>query len=124
MQPTVLIVDDSITMRTLVRQALEVDAYTVIEACHGAAALAALERIHTDLVITDLLMPEMDGITLTRSLRADARFATLPVLVLTTETGAGVMERGRDAGATGWLGKPFHPDTLRQTVRRVLAERV
>lgn len=124
MQPTVLIVDDSITMRTLVRQALEVDAYTVIEACHGAAALAALERIHADLVITDLLMPEMDGITLTRSLRADARFATLPVLVLTTETGAGVMERGRDAGATGWLGKPFHPDTLRQTVRRVLAERV
>jgi len=124
MQPTVLIVDDSITMRALVRQALELDAYTVIEACHGAAALAALERIHTDLVITDLLMPEMDGITLTRSLRADARFATLPVLVLTTETGAGVMERGRDAGATGWLGKPFHPDTLRQTVRRVLAERV
>jgi len=124
MQPTVLIVDDSITMRALVRQALELDAYTVIEACHGAAALAALERIHADLVITDLLMPEMDGITLTRSLRADARFATLPVLVLTTETGAGVMERGRDAGATGWLGKPFHPDTLRQTVRRVLAERV
>jgi two-component system chemotaxis response regulator CheY len=124
MQPIVLIVDDSITMRALVRQALEVDAYTVIEACHGAAALAALERVHADLVITDLLMPEMDGITLTRALRADARFATLPVLVLTTETGPGVMERGRDAGATGWLGKPFHPDTLRQTVRRVLAERV
>ena len=124
MQPTVLIVDDSITMRALVRQALELDAYTVIEACHGAAALAALERVHADLVITDLLMPEMDGITLTRALRADARFATLPVLVLTTETGAGVMDRGRDAGATGWLGKPFHPDTLRQTVRRVLAERV
>ena len=124
MQPTVLIVDDSITMRALVRQALEVDAYAVIEACHGAAALAALERVHADLVITDLLMPGMDGITLTRALRADARFATLPVLVLTTETGAGVMERGRDAGATGWLGKPFHPDTLRQTVRRVLAERV
>lgn len=122
MRPTILIVDDSATMRALVRQALEADACTVIEAPHGVAALAALERGHADLVITDLLMPEMDGLSLTRSLRADARFATLPILVLTTEAAAAVKERGRDAGATGWLGKPFHPDTLRQTVRRVLAE--
>jgi two-component system chemotaxis response regulator CheY len=122
MRPTILIVDDSATMRALVRQALKAQACTVIEAPDGVAALAALERTHADLVITDLLMPEMDGLALTRSLRADARFAKIPILVLTTETAVGVKERGRDAGATGWLCKPFHPDTLRETVQRVLAE--
>ncbi len=120
---TILIVDDSATMRTLVRQALEPD-YTVLEAPHGAAALAILEQTPADLVLTDVIMPEMDGLGLTRRLRASERFARIPVLILTTEATPAMKERGRSAGATGWLVKPFHPDTLRQSVRRVLAEHV
>jgi two-component system chemotaxis response regulator CheY len=119
---TILVVDDSATMRALVRQALEPDGHTVVEAPHGAAALAALERSPADLVITDVIMPEMDGLGLTRRLRANETLRRIPVLILTTEATPAMKERGRTAGATGWLVKPFHPDTLRQSVRRVLAE--
>jgi two-component system chemotaxis response regulator CheY len=122
MRATILIVDDSATMRALVRRALEADHYTVIEAAHGAAALAVLEATPADLVITDVIMPEMDGLSLTHRLREGERFRHLPVLVLTTEATPAMKERGRAAGATGWLVKPFHPDVLRETVRRVLAE--
>jgi two-component system chemotaxis response regulator CheY len=121
---TILIVDDSATMRTLVRQALEPDGHTVLEAPHGAAALATLEQTPVDLVLTDVIMPEMDGLGLTRRLRANEAWRHIPVLILTTEATPAMKERGRGAGATGWLVKPFHPDTLRQSVRRVLAERV
>ena len=117
---TILIVDDSTTMRTMVRRALEDDRHRVIEAAHGAAALAAVEHAQPDLIITDLLMPGMNGIALTRALRADDRFRTVPILVLTTEGTDLMKEQGRQAGATGWLTKPFDPDTLRRTVRRVL----
>jgi len=123
MSATILIVDDSATMRALVRRALEADAHAVVEAAHGGAALAALGSTTVDLVITDVLMPEMDGLALTRRLRDDARFRSLPILVLTTEATPAVKERGRAAGATGWIVKPFHPDTLRRTVQQALAER-
>ena len=120
---TILIVDDSDTRRALVRQALEPDGHVVIEATNGAAALAALERTPADLVITDVIMPEMDGLGFTRRLRANEAIRHIPVLILTTEATPAMKERGRAAGATGWLVKPFHPDTLRQSVRRVLADR-
>jgi two-component system chemotaxis response regulator CheY len=122
MPATILVVDDSVTMRALVRRALEGDGHTVLEAANGAAAIAAVGDARVDLVITDVLMPEMDGVSLTRALRGDARFARVPILVLTTEAGAATMERGRAAGATGWLVKPFHPDVLCRTVRKALAE--
>jgi len=123
MAATILIVDDSATMRALVRRALEADGHAVVEAVHGKAALAELAATAVELVVTDVIMPEMDGITLVQAIRTDARLRNLPVLILSTEATTTVKERGRAAGATGWLVKPFHPDTLRQTVRRVLAER-
>ncbi|HXJ33514.1 MAG TPA: response regulator [Candidatus Eisenbacteria bacterium] len=123
MPSTILIVDDSTTIRAMVRRALEEDRHEVLEASHGAAALAALEQANADLVITDLLMPGMDGLALTRALRASERFRATPILVLTTEGGGSMKEQGRAAGATGWLVKPFQPDVLRQTVRRVLEQR-
>jgi two-component system chemotaxis response regulator CheY len=125
MSATILIVDDSATMRALVRGALEADQHAVVEAPNGEAALATLAGLNAgvDLVITDVIMPQMDGLSLTRALRDDPRFATTPVLVLTTEATPVQKERGRAAGATGWLVKPFHPDTLRRTVRQALAER-
>ena len=123
MPATILIVDDSATMRALVRSALEADAHVTVEAPNGAAALSMLAHTAVDLVITDVLMPELDGLSLTRALRTDARFRAVPILVLTTEATSAVKERGRAAGATAWLVKPFHPDALRDTVRRALAER-
>lgn len=123
MTATILIVDDSVTMRSLVRRALEGDRHTVIEAPHGAAALAVLGSTPVDLVITDVLMPEMDGLSLTRALRDDPRFRSVPVLVLTTEGTSAIKERGRAAGATAWIVKPFRPDTLCRVVRQALTER-
>jgi two-component system chemotaxis response regulator CheY len=120
MPATILVVDDSATVRALVRQALERDGHRVVEAPHGAAALAVLAHTPADLVITDVIMPEMDGLSLTGALRADPRWRALPVLVLSTEAGSVMQERGRSAGATGWLVKPFHPDALREAVGRVL----
>jgi two-component system chemotaxis response regulator CheY len=117
---TILIVDDSATVRALVRSALQADGHAVIEAANGAVALATLEAARPDVVITDLLMPEMDGIALTEAVRTDARLGAVPVLVLSTESSDTAKARARAAGATGWLGKPFRPDVLRRTVRRVL----
>jgi two-component system, chemotaxis family, chemotaxis protein CheY len=122
MPATILIVDDSATMRALVRQALEAEGHAVVEANHGKAALARLAATAVELVVTDVFMPEMDGFSLVQAIRDDARLRDLPILILSTEATAAVVERGRVAGATGWLVKPFHPETLRQTVRRVLEE--
>jgi two-component system chemotaxis response regulator CheY len=125
MPGTVLIVDDSRTMRTMVRDALESDGHRVVEASEGRDALAAVERLDTppDLVITDINMPEMDGISLVRALREQPRYRFTPILVLTTESGETMKQRGREAGATGWLVKPFKSEQLREVVVRVLKGR-
>ena len=91
-----------------------------MEAPGGREALATLDDTPVDLVITDVNMPDMDGLTLVRALRARPRERSTPILVLTTEDGEAMKQRGREAGATGWLVKPFHPDQLRHTVRHVL----
>jgi two-component system, chemotaxis family, chemotaxis protein CheY len=120
---TILIVDDSRTMRSMVRGALEADHHQVIEAIDGVTALATLETESADMVITDVNMPEMDGLKLVRALRERPRYRFTPILVLTTEGGAEMKQRGREAGATGWLVKPFNPDQLRQTVLHVFRSR-
>jgi two-component system chemotaxis response regulator CheY len=120
---TILIVDDSRTMRSMVRGALEADRYRVVEATDGVNALTALETTRADVVITDVNMPEMDGLKLVRALRERQQYRFTPILVLTTEASAEMKQRGREAGATGWLVKPFNPDQLRQTVLHVLRRR-
>lgn len=117
---TILIADDSWTTRAMVRAALEADQHHVVEAPDGRAALAAAETACADLVITDINMPEMDGLALVRELRARTRSRFTPILILTTEGGAEMKERGREAGATGWLVKPFDAERLRHTVSHVL----
>lgn len=120
MPATILIADDSRTMRDMVRAALEADHHSVVEAPDGRQALAAAEARAADLVITDMNMPVMDGLALVRALRDSPRYRFTPILVLTTEGGDEIKQRGRAAGATGWLVKPFDPERLRQTVRKVL----
>jgi two-component system, chemotaxis family, chemotaxis protein CheY len=120
MPATILIADDSRTMRDMVRAVLEADHHAVVEAPDGRQALAAAETQTADLVITDVNMPVMDGLALVRALREHERYRFTPILVLTTENGDDIKQRGRAAGATGWLVKPFDPERLRQTVRKVL----
>jgi two-component system chemotaxis response regulator CheY len=120
---TILVADDSRTVRTMVRGALEADHYDFVEVPDGRAALEAASSVAADLVITDVNMPEMDGLTLVKELRACPAYKFTPILVLTTESGDDMKQRGRKAGATGWLVKPFRPELLRQTVAHVLARK-
>jgi two-component system chemotaxis response regulator CheY len=120
MSAKILTVDDSTSMRQMVRAALEVDGYQIQEAQNGEEALAVLDAEPVDLVISDLYMPQMDGLALLRSIRERSEHRFTPVLLLTTESGEEMKRRGRASGATGWLVKPFQPEQLRQIVARVL----
>jgi two-component system chemotaxis response regulator CheY len=122
MSVTILIADDSRMMRTMVRAALEADHHQVVEAPDGRAALALASAAAppADLVITDINMPEMDGLALVRALRERPDYRFTPILVLTTERGEDMKQKGREAGATGWLVKPFDAGRLREAVDHVL----
>lgn len=116
----VMIVDDSVSMRQMVGYTLRQGGFEVIEAEHGADAISRLEGATVDLVITDLNMPVMDGITLIKNLRMQPKMKSKPILMLTTEGLATKKEQGKAAGATGWIVKPFDPEKLLQTVAKVL----
>ncbi len=120
MSATLLIVDDSTSMRQMVAFALTGGGYSVVEAEDGIAALDAAKAQKFDAVITDVNMPRMDGIELIRQLRALPNYEFTPLLMLTTESGTDRKSEGRAAGATGWLVKPFDPEQLLATVRKVL----
>jgi two-component system, chemotaxis family, chemotaxis protein CheY len=117
---TVLVVDDSFSMRQMLSFTLAPKGYEVIAARHGVEALQLLESKPVHLVITDLNMPEMDGLTLIRNLRQSESMRTRPILMLTTEAQAEKMLEGKQAGAAGWIVKPFEPEKLLQAVARVL----
>jgi two-component system chemotaxis response regulator CheY len=115
-----LIVDDSISMRQMVGFTLREGGFEVLEAEHGQDALDKLKGSSVDLVITDLNMPVMDGITLIQNLRKQPAMKTKPILMLTTEGLPEKKAQGKAAGATGWIIKPFDPEKLLQTVAKVL----
>jgi len=119
MAKSILTVDDSRTIREMVSFALRKAGYDVHEAEDGQKALGVLKTKPADVVITDLNMPVMDGITLIRSLRADPKWRATPILMLTTESDSGKKAEGKNAGATGWLVKPFDPDKLLDVIKRV-----
>ena len=119
MAKCVLAVDDSKTMRDMVSFTLRGAGYTVIEADNGVNALKALQGAKVDAIITDVNMPEMDGITLVRKIRGIPQHAGTPVLILTTESDQSKKDEGRSAGATGWIVKPFSPEKLLQIVAKV-----
>jgi two-component system chemotaxis response regulator CheY len=120
MKRHVLAVDDSKTMRAMVQSALQSAGYEVILAKDGLEGLKKLDEAErVDAIITDVNMPNMDGIEFTRAVRKDARFPGLPILILTTEFSAERREQGRSAGATGWIVKPFDPPALVAALKRV-----
>lgn len=115
----ILTVDDSRSMRALLRVALVERGYDVSEAEDGVEALEWLETNSADIIITDINMPRLDGFGLIEKVRASARHIDRPILVLTTESSDEKKKRARDAGATGWIVKPFDPEKLAAAVRRV-----
>lgn len=117
---TVLVVDDSVSLRSMVTFTLKKQGYEVVEATDGEDALCKAQNAVCDLVLTDVNMPHMDGITLCTELRKLSAFKFTPILMLTTENSQEMKQKGRAAGATGWLVKPFNPDTLLTTLKRVV----
>ncbi|AZQ12497.1 response regulator [Shewanella sp. JM162201] len=116
----ILAVDDSASMRQMVGFTLKTAGFDVTEACNGDEALKVAQTGQFDLVISDVNMPVMDGITLIRNLRTLPAYKFTPLLMLTTESGGDKKQEGRAAGATGWIVKPFNPEQLLATVRKVL----
>lgn len=117
---TILVVDDSASLRNMVTFTLKQEGYQVVEASDGKEALNKAQTARFDLVLTDVNMPIMDGITFCAELRKLPAFKFTPVLVLTTESSPEMKQRGKAAGATGWLVKPFNPEKLLSTIKRVV----
>lgn len=120
MGKTILAADDSESIRQMIRFSLQGAGHELIEVSDGAQALAWLESQAADLIITDLDMPKLDGLSLIRKLRAMPDYRRVPVVVLTTESDGAVKQKARAAGATGWITKPFTPRQLVGVVQKIL----
>jgi len=119
MAKTILVVDDSASIRQVVSIALKGAGYDVIEACDGVDALSKMagQRIH--LIVSDVNMPNMDGITLVKEVKAHPQYKFTPIMMLTTEAQESKMQEGKSAGAKAWLVKPFQPQQLLTAVSRL-----
>jgi two-component system, chemotaxis family, chemotaxis protein CheY len=118
--PLILAVDDSPSMRKMVSFTLTGAGYQVVEAVDGMDAYEKAQAQSFDLVLTDQNMPRLDGLGLTRKLREHPQFKTTPILMLTTESSDLMKQAGREAGATGWLVKPFDPARLLDVIKKVI----
>ena len=120
MKKSILVVDDTRSMRKMVATVLQSAGYSVEEAGDGAEALEKAKARVFDLVVTDHNMPKMDGVTLVRALRALPEYDDVALIVLSTETGAELKAKGREAGATGWMAKPFDPQRMLDIVGKFI----
>jgi two-component system chemotaxis response regulator CheY len=116
----IMTIDDSPSLRQMVALTLESAGYEVVEASDGRDAVAKLAGREFHLFLTDLNMPGMDGIELTRKLRTMPEYKFVPIVLLTTESQQEKKMQGKAAGATGWIVKPFQPQELLATVKRVM----
>lgn len=120
MTASILAVDDSASLRMAIRIALTGAGYTVTEAGDGVEGLAKATSTKFDMIVTDLNMPNMDGLSMIRELRKQQAQAGVPIIFLTTESDPEMKNQAKAAGATGWLVKPFVPDQLVKVARKVL----
>lgn len=120
MSKIIMTVDDSASVRQMVSFTLRDAGYEVLEAVDGQDAVNRLNGTSVNMVITDLNMPNLDGIGLIRALRAIAAFKFIPIVMLTTESQDTRKQEGKAAGATGWIVKPFKPEQLLAVVKKVL----
>ncbi|WP_309090151.1 response regulator [Phenylobacterium sp.] len=121
MSKIVLTVDDSRTMRDMLRLALTNAGFTVLQAEDGEHGLEVMRDGGPDVIVTDINMPKLDGYGFIEGVRADPVYRATPILVLSTESSAEKKMRAREAGASGWIVKPFSPDKLVEAIRRVAA---
>ena len=120
MPETIMTVDDSASIRQMVTFTLKQAGYGVVEAVDGQDALDKLQTATVQMIITDLNMPNLNGIELIRAVRANPAHRFVPIVMLTTESQAEIKQEGKEAGATGWIVKPFKPDQLLAVIRKVL----
>lgn len=120
MSKTIMTVDDSASIRQMVAFTLKQAGYGVLEAVDGQDAVNKLNDADLHMLITDLNMPNMDGIDLIKYIRSKPEFKFMPIIMLTTESQASKKQEGKAAGATGWIVKPFQPDQLINVVKKVI----
>ncbi|WP_173201577.1 response regulator [Geobacter sp. SVR] len=120
MAKTIMTADDSASVRQMVSFVLKQAGYDVIEAVDGRDALSKLAGTKVDMIITDLNMPNLDGINLIKGARALPSCKFIPIIMLTTESQDAKKQEGKAAGATGWIVKPFKPEQLLAVVKKVL----
>lgn len=116
----ILVVDDSPSMQKMVSFTLKGSGHHVVEASDGKQALALAQQQNFDVVLSDVNMPNMNGLELCEQLRKLPSYKFIPILMLTTESSGDVKMVGKSAGATGWIVKPFNPDQLTKTIEKVL----
>lgn len=119
MSKTILVVDDSGSFRTVVKLALQKAGYTVVEACDGKDAIAKLTTAKVNMIVCDVNMPNMDGLTFLRHIKEQPAYKFTPVIMLTTESQESKKAEGRAAGARAWITKPFQPSQLVDAVNRL-----
>lgn len=120
MAKTILIVDDSASLRQVVHIALKGAGYEVVEACDGKDALAKLDGRKIHLIISDVNMPNMDGIALVKAVKQLPNYKFTPIIMLTTESQEGKKQEGQAAGAKAWVVKPFKPEQMLLAVSKLI----
>lgn len=120
MAKTIMVVDDSLSIRQVVGIALKQAGYDVIEACDGSDALLKLTGQKVNLIISDVNMPKMDGISFVRELKTRPAYKFTPVMMLTTESQQEKKAEGQAAGARAWMVKPFKPEALLAAVQKLV----
>ena len=120
MAKTIMIVDDSAILRQVVGIALKGAGYEVVEACDGKDALGKLDGRKIHLIVCDVNMPNMDGITFVKEMKAMAGYKFTPVIMLTTEAGEAKKQEGQMAGARAWVVKPFQPPQMLNAVSKLI----
>lgn len=120
MMKTILSVDDSPSIRQMVKLTLAAAGYNILEACDGRDALTKVASAEIHLVVTDLNMPNMDGLSLIRELRGRAAYKGVPIVFLTTESDEAKKAEAKQSGATAWITKPFKQEQLLAVVKKVL----
>jgi two-component system chemotaxis response regulator CheY len=120
MSKRIMTVDDSASVRQMVSFTLRQAGYEVVAAVDGKDALSKLDGNPVHMVITDLNMPNLDGIGLIKGVRSNTAYKFIPIIMLTTESQESKKLEGKQAGATGWIVKPFKPEQLISVTKRVL----
>lgn len=120
MAKVILVVDDALTVRNLAQFALTKGGYVVMEAEDGIKGLETLKANKIDLIISDINMPNMNGMDMVRNIKADANLKNIPIFMLTTEASAEIAQQGKELGVTAWIVKPFVSDKLVAAVNKVL----